>query len=147
VPRMAGEDREQERIEAAVRRMAARMAGHDRAAADDLVSEGMAAALSALSDADPDRGPVLAYVLRRARWRMTDWMRRERRERCLPLAPDTPARPPLLDRREATRRITIRVSEYDYRRLEDLAARIGPVTISDITRAAIRLLCDSATEG
>lgn len=147
MPRMAGEDREQERIEAAVRRMARTMAGHDATIADDLVSEGLAAALAALQDADPSRGPVLAYVMRRAKWRMTDWLRRERRERCQPLAPDTPARPPLLDRREATRRITVRVSEYDCRRLEDLAARVGAATISDITRAAIRLLCDTATEG
>lgn len=133
-------------IEAAVRRMAARMAG-DATVADDLASEGMAAALSALRDADPERGSVLAYVLRRARWRMMDWMRRERRESCLPLPADMPARPPLLDRREGTRRITVRISEYDCRRLEELAAQIGRATISDVARAAIRLLCDYATEG
>lgn len=135
-----------EQIEAAVRRMATRMAG-DAAVADDLISEGMAAALSALRDANPERGSVLAYVLRRARWRMADWMRRESRESCLPLPADMPARPPLLDRREGTRRITVRISEYDCRRLEELAAQIGRATISDVTRAAIRLLCDSATEG
>ncbi|MBM3496995.1 MAG: sigma-70 family RNA polymerase sigma factor [Armatimonadetes bacterium] len=68
----------------------ARCTGED---ADDLLQEAWSGLLEALPQMDTAIGSPHQYLLARARWRLLDLVRRQRRRRCLPLecADDIPA--------------------------------------------------------
>lgn len=108
--------------------------------AEDLVSEGLLAALQDAPKYKPGDLSLMTFLLRRAAWRMKDWLRRERKHKHEVLN-DAAHNQKIEGRELLPRRVVVHLTEYDWHIIEDCAAEAGGnVTPQDVIRAAVRLL-------
>lgn len=123
-----------------VSRMAAYYARCANADADDLLQEAWLGLLEGQRDLNPRVGSSEQYLIRRARWRMLDALKKVRRNRCISF--DTPAaEPAALESSDFNACTEEFLDHLDITQREVLTCLLGGLTWRE---AGKRLCCSSA---